>query len=631
MTFWEMFAGIFKRAETPEKSFSSSPEVHSKTEDAVRTPSHLKEYLDYYRNLEHPEFAVLITGEWGTGKTYQVRQAIPENDAYYVSLFGLSSADDIVAAVYSAMFPKKAALRRTAERIGDVSAEVPGIGSFAVSGISSALVGAFLRQEVSLDKPIIFDDLERSSLSTKELLGVINLYVEHHGCRVIVIAHDGKLTKDFVTAKEKLFGHSIRVAPQSLPAFDRFHSEISDVRAKDFLATHRDDILGVFTESQTASLRILRHVMQDLSRLIAHLSDEHLSHSEAMSELTKLFCALDIEWRSSRLQSGDLRKRNEADIAYNMSSKKQEREVPRIVSAGTRYPTLELTSTLLSDDALVEMLEEGQYNEQTIRQSLDASSYFVKPQESPPWLIVASFDKLEDTDVDIGLWRMQLQIDGREITESGEMLHVFALRMMMASRGILGKDVDAVAKECIAYIDDLLANGKLAPRELDWRWYDSFEMSAHGYSYWIHKEYEGQFKAVYEHLIHSREKALEREFPRLSPELLATMQRDGLTFYRQVCHTNVGKSEYAEIPILASIAPSAFIAAWMRTPKSNWYWITGALRDRYSGNKLSNSLAVEASWISDVIKLLNIEADKAVGLAKVRILRAIPAVSIPSV
>ena len=36
--------------------------------------SHLIQYLDYYIKLENPGYAVMVTGDWGVGKTYQVKK-----------------------------------------------------------------------------------------------------------------------------------------------------------------------------------------------------------------------------------------------------------------------------------------------------------------------------------------------------------------------------------------------------------------------------------------------------------------------------------------------------------------------------------------------------------------------------
>lgn len=78
-------------------------------EEAANVNAHLENYLNYYQTLEAPRFAVLITGEWGTGKTYLVRKLLPsegdEAKAIYVSLFGLKTAEDVVAAIHAEMHP----------------------------------------------------------------------------------------------------------------------------------------------------------------------------------------------------------------------------------------------------------------------------------------------------------------------------------------------------------------------------------------------------------------------------------------------------------------------------------------------------------------------------------------------
>jgi hypothetical protein len=491
------------------------------------------------------------------------------------------------------------------------------------------LVGAFLRQEVDKSKPIIFDDLERCGLGVKETLGIINLYVEHHGCRVIVIAHDDKLMKEFIEAKEKIFGQTIRVEPQVAAAFGRFHSTLANGIAKDLIDRQKEDILAVFAESKAHSLRILRHVIDDLARLMDALDEKHRSHEAAVGELVRLFSAFDIEWRAGRLEATDLHGRREA-TAYSLfqRSKDSEKKPARIKIAQDRYKSVDLTNTLLQDDVLSQILIESRFDKATIQASLDASSYFVKPNISPPWRIVSGFDKLEDEVVAEGLTEMQQQFNNREVSDSGEMLHIFALLMMMASEGVLSKDVKTVEAECKAYIDDLLRGGRLPPRGSDSQWHDDFSRSSHGYSYWVSREYEQEFISVRSHLIEARSKAFEAEFLKLVPEMLEVVKTDGQQFFELVCHTSKGNNRYASIPILAAIVPEDFVAAWMRSPKVNWYWISSALRDRYNSGYVGKELKPERKWIENVVRLLKEEEDKASGLAKVRIQRIIPNITL---
>ncbi|BCM18627.1 hypothetical protein [Mesorhizobium sp. J8] len=595
-------------------------------EQPTKHPSHLADYLNYYRSLSEPHYAVLVTGDWGTGKTFQVRESIPNDQAFYVSLFGLNSTEDVVAAVYAAMFPGKAFVKRIASSIGETTAEISGIGSLALNGITSGLVGALLRQQVSKEKPIIFDDLERCGLDVKQALGVINLYVEHHGCRVIVIAHDNKLTDEFSEAKEKIFGQTIRVDPRVEDAFDKFHSSLLAGPEKNFIAVQRGNIIGVFSESGIQSLRILRHVVEDLARLGKTLSEQHLANDPAMVELVRLFCALNIELRAGHLKAADLYKRKEKEFSYELgrnSENERANEQPRIVSANNKYTSVDITSTLLQDHALNEMLVEGRFDKETIQASLNASSYFIKSQ-SAPWQIVGSFDKLDDEIVASGLAKMEQQFDKREVSDSGEILHIFSLRMMMANKGISSKDIETVTQECIEYIDDLLSSGRLPPRGPDWDWYDDFGDSAYGVSYWVTDDYRDKFQSVFDHLLRARGKALEAEFPKRIPELLKILETDGQLFLEKICYTHKGNPEYGSIPILAAVDPKTFVAAWMRSPKQNWYWVSRALQERYKGSRVEDVLKPEAAWINAVVKLLDEEAAKATGLAKLRIHRTIP-------
>ena len=39
---------------------------------------HIKKYIEYYIELDDPQYAVLLTGNWGCGKTYFIKKLIEE-------------------------------------------------------------------------------------------------------------------------------------------------------------------------------------------------------------------------------------------------------------------------------------------------------------------------------------------------------------------------------------------------------------------------------------------------------------------------------------------------------------------------------------------------------------------------
>lgn len=73
--------------------------------------THIKAYLDYYCGLTHaPGFAVLLTGQWGAGKTWFInkyREKLKKNNqkCLYVSLNGMTTFSEIGDAFFQQLHP----------------------------------------------------------------------------------------------------------------------------------------------------------------------------------------------------------------------------------------------------------------------------------------------------------------------------------------------------------------------------------------------------------------------------------------------------------------------------------------------------------------------------------------------
>lgn len=73
---------------------------------------HIKEFLCDYAKLNSPEYAVLIRGEWGAGKTWFVKEVFELNQTdkvdkskLYVSLNGVSSIAEIENEFFRQLHP----------------------------------------------------------------------------------------------------------------------------------------------------------------------------------------------------------------------------------------------------------------------------------------------------------------------------------------------------------------------------------------------------------------------------------------------------------------------------------------------------------------------------------------------
>ena len=575
--------------------------------------SQLEQYLAFYEKRANPGYAVLITGAWGVGKTFQVKRALRSSQTCYVSLFGLQSPKDIYEAAFAKMFPEVAQVRDAAQEMGSMS-----IGGFSLGGLPSQIVNMFVREQVDNTKILILDDLERCSVSPVDLLGVVNRYVEHHGCRVVVIAHDGKLSDELKGQKEKVFGQVIRARPEIASAFEKFTQEFGTPGSEDWLNELRDDILTAFKESEVESLRILRHVVEDLNRLWGAASSTHHEQRTALNELGLLFVAWSFERRAERIARADLAKRSSVRFTHALASNASSEAVAHpAITAMSRYSMAPMESQVIPDELLQRILFDSIFDSQEIQAALNQSAYFAAAENLPSWRVFIDFGRRDDAEADRAMREMMQQFQDRSVKDPGDMLHHFALRMMMSKWQLIGETIDDVKVECFQYIDDLFSGDMLNPAPMSHDLEDSLSHGASGYAFWVEEESQEQFKAVFNYLRDRRQEAMIRRLPDEVPEVLSAVATDADELQRLLLYTGDGQEpKFDGKPILSAIDVDAFVRALLSSHPENWQKVTKVLHERRR-----HDLEGEEAWCQEFGKALNQEAEIAVGIRKVRVTR----------
>jgi hypothetical protein len=174
---------------------------------------HIEDYLNEYLQIEKPGFAVLIKGAWGSGKTYFVKNYIehqlkPNNKELkpiYISLFGVSSKEEIDSRIYEAVHnlinkPVSKLAFGVAKTATLIGCNILGgaAAQEAASGIigESKKIGKFLK-ECKDNYVLFFDDCERASVDLVELFGFVNPFVEDDGLHCILIADEAAWIDQF--------------------------------------------------------------------------------------------------------------------------------------------------------------------------------------------------------------------------------------------------------------------------------------------------------------------------------------------------------------------------------------------------------------------------------------------------
>ena len=286
--------------------------------------------LDYVRS-DYTDYAIMINGEWGSGKTYfwnnKIRPKIDgmqfngkKYSTIYMSLYGISNLEEISKKIFietAQMMDKN--VKKHIEDTGKYS-----IPEYAKTGLNMArTLGISTNNEkvnyekffATNDKVLCFDDLERANVDVIDILGYINNFVEHDHIKTIIICNEKELAtklknsnlemktfiatyildkegnlsndkkpmveriqdkieyvfdkaNDYERIKEKLIGETFEYRPE----FNYIINGIlmryeNDKDLIRFLRENTPYIINTFNKSGTRNLRILKHALNDFRKI----------------------------------------------------------------------------------------------------------------------------------------------------------------------------------------------------------------------------------------------------------------------------------------------------------------------------------------------------------------------------
>lgn len=578
---------------------------------------HIVEYLNYYARLDSaPQFSVLLTGPWGIGKTFLLDRVKREWEkakvkSVYVSLYGASNVEDIDDSLFRAIYP-------WADNRG---AKIAGRFAKAASkyfGVDGLLKKDDLFLEKTSPDVFVFDDLERCGMGINDVLGYINNIVEHDGKKVVMIANESEI-KDNVTyirIKEKLIGKTFEVQSSLSEALDLFVDSVNSRAVAEFLKLNRCNLEDIYRRSGLNNLRVLRQSIMDFERFYVGISDSYTNNKEAVACLMKILMAFGLELRAGRILEKDLRGRRQKLFRYN-TGKTDAEDVPGIAMAQNRYPEIDLTDSVLSDDTLVDVLVKGIVDRTKISFDLDQSVFFVRYEEEPSWKKVWHFRDRTENEVISAISDLEQKFKEREYLVPGELLQIIGIRIFLARTGELGGDVKEVVESCKAYIDDV--KERLSPsfgdEEDDWL---DMQRGFSGLSYYSSDDQD--FLMLRKQLQETWVDAKVRKYPCIAKELMTMLGCDAVKFCSCMAWSSGSDNRYVDIPVLSYVPIDDFVETLLSLHPREQRSVLASLRARYEHGQLAAALQAEHDWIKGVLDaLLNaVDGYSAMGRQRVR-------------
>ena len=275
----------------------------------------------------------MITGKWGCGKTFYIKNLIgewcnPNRNVseesidlrpIYISLNGLSSISSVIRKVKTVLYPllyskgatvaKKvilAALRVASKSLIDLDKD--GVGEDMDNLLDAeGIIEVFKSDSDTLkgNRVMILDDVERCKIPLDELFGFINSIVEHSNSKIILICDEEKLDKvankeglatEYKNFKEKLVGQTFALEVNYADVAGQFIDKLSNP----IINSNRDLIIDLFIASKRENLRLMRHCLIDIKRFFEQLPEnikENPNYNQFIKNIVAYVVIASIETR----------------------------------------------------------------------------------------------------------------------------------------------------------------------------------------------------------------------------------------------------------------------------------------------------------------------------------------------
>ena len=165
--------------------------------------------LDYVRS-DYTDYAIMLNGEWGSGKTYfwnnKIRKKIESMQlngkrykTIYMSLYGISNLEEISKKIF---IETTQLMDKNLKKFMNGKHQVT-IPEYAKTGLDMANLFGVTQNGDKInysdffatdDKVLCFDDLERANVDVIDILGYINNFVEHDHIKTIIICNEKELS-----------------------------------------------------------------------------------------------------------------------------------------------------------------------------------------------------------------------------------------------------------------------------------------------------------------------------------------------------------------------------------------------------------------------------------------------------
>lgn len=261
--------------------------------------------------------AIIMTGEWGSGKTYFVKHKLLEElkkskiEIIYISLNGVKDSSEVLWQIVTGKYNVSqkniqigTGLLKSALSFATLFPGLPDIDKIKLPNFND--FARFFNFQNTL---LVFDDLERLSLKydISDFLGFINTeFIESKNYKVLFVANENEIRNEkYGQIKEKVISHTYKFRCDiAMIVDDYIQSEATN--HKWFFKDYKTIIMKKLEEAKITNLRTIFSILYSLNAIIGTLSKETIIYHHR--SLIIFIIAIINEIKLGNVRSDDIEK-----------------------------------------------------------------------------------------------------------------------------------------------------------------------------------------------------------------------------------------------------------------------------------------------------------------------------------